>query len=223
MLRSWWDLGEHVGTLGSELATYQIECAFCGEKGNYSTEHHAEKKKPNSSKVLNFDTLKCGSCGGYVLVLWSSMEHAGSQSLHSFRVIPYPLKITEAPEHWPPEIQRYWLQAQRSLEGDNWDAAAVMARSAMQIALREHKAQGKDLKAEIEDLATRGILPPLMKDWSHEVRELGNDSAHPKPGQQPTTSEDANDIVEFLDFMLEYLYNLPKQIADYRERRKSSK
>lgn len=157
MLRSWWDLGEHIGELGSELATYQIECAFCGERGNFSTEHHAEKKKPNSRKVLNFDTLKCGNCAGYVLVLWSAMEHAGSHSLHSYRVVPYPQKITGAPEHWPPEIQRFWLQAQKSLESENWDAAAVMARSA-QVALREHKAQGSSLKGEIDDLASRGIL-----------------------------------------------------------------
>lgn len=223
MIRSWWDLGEHSGELGSELATYQIECAFCGERGNFSTEHHAEKKKPNSRKVLNFDTLKCGNCAGYVLVLWSAMEYAGSHSLHSYRVVPYPLKITGAPQHWPPEIQRFWLQAQKSLEIENWDAAAVMARSAMQVALREHKAQGSNLKGEIDDLASKGILPPLMKDWSHEVRELANDSAHPKPGQPPTSSEDANDMVEFLDFMLEYLYNLPKQIQDYRARKTSKK
>ena len=29
---------------------------------------------------------------------------------------------------------------------------------------------------------------------------------------------DARDVVEFLDYLLEYLYNLPKSIADYRER-----
>lgn len=218
MLRSWWDLGEHIGSSGGELATYEIECAFCGEKGNYSIEHHAEKKKPNSRKVLNFDTLKCGNCGGYVLVLWSACESYGSRGIHSYKVIPYPLKITEAPEHWPADVQRYWLQAQRSFESDNWDAATVMARSALQIALREHGAQGKDLKSEINDLADKGILPPLMKEWSHEVRELGNDSAHPKPGISPTTSEDANDIVEFLDYLLQYLYNLPKQINDFRNR-----
>jgi len=29
-----------------------------------------------------------------------------------------------------------------------------------------------------------------MKEWSHEVRVLGNESAHPKPGAPPTTEED---------------------------------
>jgi len=44
----------------SELADGLITCAFCGEHGNWKLEHHAEKKKPNEQKRLNFDTLKCG-------------------------------------------------------------------------------------------------------------------------------------------------------------------
>ena len=57
-----------------------------------------------------------------------------------------------------------------------------------------------------------------MKDWSDTLRDLGNDSAHPKPAQAPTSSRDAQDIVRYLDFLLEYLYDLPKQIAEYRAR-----
>jgi glyceraldehyde-3-phosphate dehydrogenase/erythrose-4-phosphate dehydrogenase len=36
-----------------------------------------------------------------------------------------------------------------------------------------------------EDLASRGILPPLVREWSDNVRELGNESAHPEPGLPP--------------------------------------
>ena len=74
------------------------------------------------------------------------------------------------------------------------------------------------MKSEIEDLASRGILPPIMKDWSNEVRELGNDSAHPVPDADPTSPDDARDIAEFLDFLLEYLYGLPHRISQYRTR-----
>jgi hypothetical protein len=88
----------------------------------------------------------------------------------------------------------------------------------MQVALRERGAQGANLKQEIEDLARKGLLPPLMKEWSDTLRELGNDSAHPTPAQAATSSRDAQDIVRYLDFLLEYLYQLPRQIAEYRAR-----
>lgn len=218
-MRSWWDLGEGSGFSGKTLEPYRLTCPFCLERGNFELEHRAQKKKANSAKALNFDTWRCGNCAGYVLVLWSAQEFPGSRSLYSYQVLPWPLKLDRFPEHWPEAVGRYWLQAHRTLAEENWDAAAVMARSAMQVALRQNDASGKSLKHEIDDLATKGILPPHMKDWAHELRELGNDSAHPGPSQTKTNGDDAKDVIEFLDFMLQYLYDLPHQIDQYRKRR----
>ena len=211
---SWWSLGEGSGYRGEDLALYKITCPFCMETGNFSTEFHAEKKQPNASKMLNFDTLRCGSCASFVQVIWSA-----TRDLHDYRVQPWPLKFEKAPEHFPEDVGRYWLQAKKSLADRAYDAAAVMARSALQVALRAHEAKGENLKQEIDDLAKKGFLPPLMQEWSHNVRELANDSAHPKPAQSATTAQDARDIVKFMDFLFEYLYALPKRISEFRERK----
>jgi hypothetical protein len=217
---SWWQLGEGSGYDGIELTTYRITCPFCSESGNFKSVFLAVKKKPKSNKKLNFETLECGNCKGYVQVLWSTTEHGYGYGggLHDYRVQPWPLNYEKHPENWPADVGRYWLQAKRNIVDENWDAAAVMARSALQLALRDNKAIGKTLKQEIDDLATKGVLPPIMKEWSDQVRDLGNDSAHPAPSSQPTKSQDARDIVRFLDFLLEYLYSLPHQIKQYRER-----
>lgn len=214
---SWWDLGENVGHQGENLALYKITCPFCSESGNFTIAHHAEKKKPNESKKLNFDTLKCGNCAGYVLVLWSATSFGGG--MHDFRVLPWSLKIDSFPKHWPDTVGRFWMQAHRSITEENWDAAAVMARSALQAALRKQGAKGNSLKNEIENLASQGILPPIITEWSHELRELGNESAHPNPNQPASIPADAKHIVRFLDFFLEYLYNLPNEIKKYRARK----
>lgn len=213
-MESWWDLGEWSGNRGIELSIHDITCPFCMERGNFKTAFHAEKQKPNSRKKLNFDTLQCGNCQGYVLCLWSAGD-----GLHSYKVLPWPLRLEKHPMHWPETIGRFWLQAKRSLSDENWDAAAVMARSAMQAALRGFDAKGANLKQEIDDLATKGLLPPIMKDWSHALRELGNESAHPATNQEPTSPRDAKDIVRFLDFLLEYLYDLPNQIDEFINRK----
>ena len=213
---SWWRFGEWSGYDGTELAVHHITCPFCMEEGNFSTEFHVEKKKPNGSKVLNFDTLKCGNCSSYVQIFWSAGD-----GLHDYRAQPFPLRYEKAPKEYPEAIGRFWLQAKRNLKDSNYDAAAVMARSSLQLALRSNDAKGANLKQEIDDLATKGILPPIMQEWSHNVRELGNDSAHPNPEQQPTNPKDASDIVGFLDFLLEYLYTLPKNINQYRGRKDS--
>ncbi len=128
------------------MAEHRITCPFCMEKGNFETEFHAEKKKPSSDKKLNFDTLRCGNCAGYVMVLWSASEFAGIRGLHDYHSLPWALKLSNYPEYLPDVVGRHWLQAQRSIQGENWDAAALMARSALQAVLRDHQAQGRSLK-----------------------------------------------------------------------------
>jgi len=217
-MNSWWQLGENREHFGEQLNMEQITCPFCMERGNFSLSFHAEKKKPNSDKRLNFDTFECGNCKGYVMVLWSPSTWGLDQAYHGYQVLPWPLKLENYPKHWPEQVGRFWLQTKRNVRDGNWDAASLMARSALQLALRDCKAEGRNLKQEIDDLAVKGILPPIMKDWSDQVRELGNDSAHPAPSQDAANPQDVRDIVAFLDFLLEYLYTLPYQIQNYRER-----
>jgi len=216
-MTSWWDLGEWHGSHGDQLALQEIRCPFCMEVGNFTIEFHAEKKKSNNGKTLNFDTLKCNNCAGYVMALWSTSSSRGV-SIHEYRVLPWPLRVEKYPEHWPETVGRFWIQARRKLTDENWDAAVMMARSSLQAALREQNAEGRNLKQEIDDLAKKGILPLIIQDWAHNVRELGNESAHPKSDQEATDPKDAKDIVNFLDFLLEYLYTLPKKIKDYQAR-----
>jgi len=215
---SWWNLGQGSGFDGTDLSTWRITCAFCGERGNWATEHRAVKKKANDRQQINFETLKCGNCAGYVMVLWSAGDR-----LHDYKVLPWPLKFEKHPDHWPLDIGRYWLQAKRNIAQENWDAAAIMAGSAMQLALRSKGAEGDTFHAEVKDLAAKGILPPIMVEWADEVRWLRNPAVHPKPGQQATNAKDANDVVRFLDFLLQYLLDLPHEIGTYRGRKNQSK
>ena len=197
-MSGWWELGEHSGYDGSKLALYRITCAFCNEAGKFETVHHLERKN-STGKVLNYDILKCENCGNFSMVLWSATHNwVPAGGLHDFKVLPWPTQTTKFPEYWPKDVGRYWLQARRSLETKNWDAAALMARSAVQLIMRYQNAEGANLKQEIDDLAAKGILPPIMKEWSHEVRVLGNENAHPTPGAKGTDQKDARDVVEFL-------------------------
>lgn len=215
---SWWQLGEGSGYRGSELELHRISCPFCSEAGNFSVEHHAEKRRANTTKKLNFETLRCENCYGYVMCLWSASERSWG-GLYDYKVLPWLLRPERHPEEWPEAVGRYWVQARRSIADENWDAAAVMARSALQTAARDSGAVGRNLREEIDNLAERGLLPPLMRDWAHELRELGNEAAHPGPSSAGTDPADARDIVTYLDYFLEYSYSLPAKIEEYRKRR----
>lgn len=217
---SWWELGESSGNHGVKPELWRIECAFCGEKGNFKLAHHAEKKKPNSTKVLNFDLYQCHNCTGFVQVLWSTGNDFGG-GLYAMRFQPWPLDSKRVPsDNWPEGVNRFWIQAHDSLSRENWDAANLMARSAVQFIARERNAKKGNLKDQIVDLVSKGVLHPLMKDWADEVRIIANESAHPEaPIPDDATPQDSRDIVNFLDLLLTYTYDLPKQIEQFRKRK----
>lgn len=222
-ISSWWQFGEGMGKMGQDLALYQIKCALCKETGNWELEHHAEKKKPNGRKVLNFDTYKCGSCAGYILVFWTNSEHSYGgydrmRGLHDYRTLPWAIGGWDGEEYWPDKAKRHWKQARNALAREDYDAAVVMARSAVQAIVRNKKAKKGDLYHEINDLVSRGILPNIVGELAHEVRELAKPSAHPSEEDEPVDPKDAQEIVDFLDILFEYCYDLPHKINEYRER-----
>ena len=169
-MNSWLELGEGIGHRGDKLDVWRLTCPFCDEKGNFTLAYHAEKKKPNPDKRLNFDLYQCRNCMGFVHVLWSAGELASLRGgLYDYQVLPWPLNSKPEPsDNWPVGMRRFWVQAHDSLANENWDAANVMARSALQFVVREKGAVEGKLFVQINDLATKGILDPLMKDWAHD-------------------------------------------------------
>ena len=126
----------------------QYSVRLLGALGNFGTVQHLERKKPsNERKVLNYDTLQCGHCGNYMFAFWSAAMFAhGSGAAHDYKVLPWHQSTTRHPNHWPLDVGHYWVEARRSIEGKNWTAAALMARSAIQLVARAHGAKEKNLK-----------------------------------------------------------------------------
>jgi hypothetical protein len=214
---SWWDLGEWSGHSSLNMLYFDMECAYCGHRKDYEVVSSFEKSRADGRKKLLFQTLQCGNCANYTLLLRSD----GSSGLIGHRRIPYPLKVSSAPSHWPDDVGRYWIQARRSIETESWDAAAIVIRSALQLAVRYKDAKGKTLQQEVSNLVETGLLPPLMEEWSTEVRLLGNEGTHPKPGAQGVQEQDVKDMMRFLESLLEYLFTLPHRIEQYRKRKQA--
>jgi hypothetical protein len=69
-------------------------------------------------------------------------------------------------------MKRFWIQAHHSLTNENWDAANVMARSAVQFVVRDKKGKGGGQFADGSGLALSGqgstLIPysPVLKPYS---------------------------------------------------------
>lgn len=220
MIDTWWDFADSSGQWGSDLALYQIACGFCKSKGNFALAHQEKMLRANGDKTLYFETYKCGNCGGYKLVFWTNNGEGGRGGIHDYIEIPRALQGSrQPPEYWPANVKRFWVQAHTSMTTETWDAAVAMARSTLHAAIFDKGGEGKTLYDKINDLVKKDLLPPLMATWATEIRLLGKVAAHPEEEEKEITNLDAKDIVKFMDSLLEYVYDFPREIEAYRQRR----
>jgi Domain of unknown function (DUF4145) len=220
-MESWWDLGEGSGYDGSEPHVAGLACPYCSYQGNLERVFDTRRDHPVLKKTMLYQVLKCGECLMISFVMSSQSRYSGRRPIHGYRLYPPSLKTERrAPAYWPERVGRAWVQAHNSIDTESWDAAVTMAGRALQSATRDHfGAKPATVEKEIDELGGKGILPMPMVEWAHEIRLLRNIGAHPDAEELEVNEEDAKDIVKFLNYFLVYSFDLPKEIADYKERR----
>jgi hypothetical protein len=155
-LESWWEFAESTGYEGID-PYYRLECAFCKQRGHFEVVHHRDKQEPNGRKLLNFDLAVCTDCSAPTPVFWSATAIGG---MHDSRQPPWPLGRKPTPSKtWAAQVGNYWVQAKDNLARANYEAAIMLARTSLQCVARHKCATGKNLKEEIDDLATKADLP----------------------------------------------------------------
>jgi hypothetical protein len=113
-------------------------------------------------------------------------------------------------KHLPPEVQAMYEEA-RACTGANANTAAVLVcrKLLMHIAVAEGAKPGLSFKDYVDYLEKNNYLPPRGKDWVDHVRDKGNEANHEIVQMQ---KEDAQTLIGFLQMLLTFLYEFPKQV-----------
>ena len=124
----------------------------------------------------------CNACQEPVLVLNSGV-----------RVFPHP-RPSPTHEAIPGSIASDLSEAKLCYSVGAWNAAATMARRAIQRASVDRGAPGdRKLHAQIDHLADQGTITSEMKSWAHAIRDVGNDGAHPPESVTDAEAADSDD------------------------------
>ena len=120
------------------------------------------------------------------------------------------------PEDIPEVVERYFKQGVDNLF-QNYDAAGVMFRTTLEIALkiRFPKTKAKNLNDRINNAVEQGNLTSDLAAWAHEIRLGGNEAVH----DEPLSQEEAQDLRDFTELVLLYLFTLPEKLARAKARR----
>lgn len=137
--------------------------------------------------------------------------------LELLRVYPE-VEPPQVPQGVSDAIARPFIEAADNLRQKKYSSACAMFRRVLEIALKEfaQDIEARTLEKRIDKLAADHLITPAMKEWAHNLRLDGNEAIH---GLEEATQELAEQMHDLCKFLLIYLYTLPKQVAEARNKR----
>lgn len=197
-------------------------CGFCGKESWFRRVGSVEAGKVPGDRVLGmrpYETApiaaaiyQCGGCELASLFLFAARG--------SFATLlgVFPSGLAQPIADVPTEIAIDRDEAWNCHLAGQHRAAILMARSALQRAVRKLGGEGKSLYDELDSLVSRGIITKQLGENAHEVRLTGNDVAHPEDMSE-VTKEDADDSLAFLDDFLRTTFAIPERQRRRKEAR----
>lgn len=135
------------------------------------------------------------------------------------------LSANKPPDHLPEEIAKVFREGATCLAVGCPNAAGAMFRSCVDMATRALLPPGeveglnskirRDLGLRLHWLFQHGLLAKDLESLSRCIREDGNDGAH----AGILSVEDAQDLVDFIEALLERLYTEPARLKIAEDRR----
>jgi len=164
-------------------------------------------EKPISAKLFMARAV-LGAHSGQELMSWSKTTTSAGWDLEDF----WPTQTdSAAPPDAPPQIARNFVQAEEAAARTHREAAGMAYRRVLELTLKDKAPDLKGtLEKRIDKLADGGRLTPDIKDWAHNIRDLGNEATH---DEDEPTEDDIADMAAFTRVVLEYLYTMPAKVA----------
>ena len=99
-----------------------------------------------------------------------------------------------------------------SIELKNVDKESCLMklRKTLEMICEDKKASGNNLYDKIENLSSIGVLPSTLNSASTLARKLGNIGVH--DADINISKEELENVIELVEYIIRYIYVLPKEI-----------
>ena len=184
------------------------KCPYC--KGLSNFDLGIQLSQGLLKGVVSLDI--CHNCGSPVYFVTKSYQDRNT-ILDS-----YPKLDLEPDKELPGNVKVAFVEAIKALNDSNWNSCVVMCRRALQEAMDDLGAKGEDLFHQIDNLEDQRKITPELKSWAHESRLGGKLGAHGTKQKKWADKDDADEVLEFSRWFFRYVYVLPKQLADRKQK-----
>jgi signal recognition particle subunit SEC65 len=151
----------------------------------------------------------CPVCHNVTLELIQWEDYHGCPEPRTYTIV-YPAMMSKS-QAVPMKIKRAFDAA---LKVRNIDGAicALSIRRTLEMMCKEKGETKGSLYQKLTNLALKGILPPILDKMASVLRTLGNNAAHAEDKDFPPKL--VSSMIEFTEIILDYVYLLPKKLAD---------
>jgi len=132
----------------------------------------------------------------------------------------YPAADRQLPHSVPQRIRTDFEEAQRCMRSQSYTAGAIMARRVVETLRKEQGYTKGKLFDALKSMKDDGVIDSRLYDWADTAREVGNEGAHEPT---PVSREDAEEVLRFVEALVDYLYVFQKRHADFLRRRQAIK
>jgi hypothetical protein len=190
-----------------------VDCTQC--KARVNAEEVAEFI--GFDDELQFDVryvfLKCPSC---VTPLITIQHRPGEGEIwDSPRRIHPPVRRLSF--RVPTELRRSFQEALQCHESGHYLATALMCRRTLEGVCSHHLGKVKNLSQSLKELHSKQIIDDRLYEWATALRDDGNLAAHDMSAR--ISQEDATDLVDFSEAILDYVFVLRDRFVEYKTRR----
>ncbi len=154
--------------------------------------------------------LKCPGCE-LPIIVESSDRYEAEELLYPLGRVP-PAGATKA-------VARSFSEAIACFRASCFTATAIMCRRTLEVLCHEFGSGGKKqpLAKRLEELKRLGVIGGRLEDWAAALQSGGNFAAHDPDARVST--EDASDLLDFTEAVIEYAYTLHKRFEAYKKRK----
>lgn len=92
----------------------------------------------------------------------------------------------------------------------------IAIRRTLEMMCKDKGEEDKNLYEMLKSLSKKGIFPPISNDMASVLRVIGNAAAH--ADEEEFSHDFVPSMIEFTQIILDYVYNLPKQIEQIQDR-----
>lgn len=192
-------------------------CPHCNARSHFtqawSDKNPSTPTVPGRNAHLTRFLELCDNCGGPV---------CGTRRVPSGITTVWPAVVHRRVYSDVPEaIAAAASEARQALGAEAPRAAVAMARAVVEATAKDKGITNGTVQTKINQLAADGHISEAMKEAAHEIRFAGNEAAHGDLVGEPISVEEASEVVELMDAILERVYQEPAKVARVRASREA--